>query len=269
MMPPHSLQTGASSMPSAGANWSFCWGSGSVGRRRMDSPASLSVPLGSTPMQYNINATRYAVYFDRILSPKYYADVDTLRTWHMDVRTVLGDNSVKDMGLELDGKFISAFQAMLVSLGATLPTSGTVQWKSMGGPITRDTLWRSLMVMPETPFNFEVQTILINNLTIKLIAALDRIEFGGDLAQDVMKKGTAVLDGLLEKRWVVTIKKSLVPTGRMYQMGDPKAVGKHYTLEDTTMSMKRDAFMLEFFSYRYCGLTLGHSGALAITEFDV
>lgn len=234
-----------------------------------DSPASISVPLGSTPMDYQINATRYAVYFDRILSPKYYADVDMLRTWHMDVRTVLGDNSVKDMGLELDGKYIGAFEAMMVSQGAVLPTSGISQWRSMGGPITRDSLWNSLMVMPESPFNYEVQTLLLNNITIKHVAKLDRVEFGGDLAQDVMKKGTAVLDGLLDKRWIITIKKSLVPTGRMYQQGDIKAVGRHYSLEDTTMYMRREAFMLEFFSYRYCGLTLAHPGALAIVDFQV
>lgn len=234
-----------------------------------DSPASVSVPLGSTPMQFNINATRYAVYFDRILSPKYYADVDTLRTWHMDIRQVFSDNSIKDMGAELDSKLLGAVDGFLVSEGATLPTSGSVQYKDMGGPITRDSLWDSLMIMPDTPFSLEVQTLLLNHITIKHVAKLDRIEFGGDLAQDVMKRGTAVLDNLLDKRWVITIKKSLVPTGHMYQFGDPKFIGKHFTLEDTTMYMKREAFMLEFFAYRYCGLTLGHPGALARARFRV
>ena len=233
-----------------------------------DSPAAISVPLGSTPQQYQIMATRYAVMFDRILTPKFTADVDDLRTWHMDIRQVLSDNAIKDMLAEEDGKFIGAVDAALVGVGTTLPFSGTVQYKQMNSPITRDSLWDSLKVLPETPFNLEVQTILCNNITIKDVAKLDRVEMGGDMAMDVMKQGTSVLDGLLGKRWIVTIKKSLVPTSHMYHFADPKFIGKFFTLEDVTMYLRREAFMLEFFAYSYSGLTIGHTGSIAHVHFN-
>lgn len=234
-----------------------------------DSPAAISVPLGSTPQQYQILGTRYAVMFDRILTPKFTADVDDLRTWHMDIRQVLSDNAIKDMLAEEDGKFISAVDAALVGVGTTLPFSGTVQYKQMNSPITRDSLWDSMKVLPETPFNLEVQTILLNNITIKDVAKLDRIEMGGDAAMDVMKQGTSVLDGLLGKRWIVTIKKNLVPTSHMYHFADPKFIGKFFTLEDVTMYLRREAFMLEFFAYSYSGLTIGHTGSIAHVHFNV
>ena len=233
-----------------------------------DSPAAISVPLGSTPQQYQIMGNRYAVMFDRILTPKFTADVDDLRTWHMDIRQVLSDNAIKDMLAEEDGKFMSAVDAALVGAGVTLPFSGTVQYKQMGSVINRDSLLDSLKVLPETPFNLETQTILLNNITIKDVAKLDRIEMGGDLAMDVMKQGTSVLDGLLGKRWIVTIKKSLVPTNHMYHFADPKFIGKFYTMEDVTMYLRREAFMLEFFAYSYSGLTIGHTGSIAHIHFN-
>lgn len=233
-----------------------------------DSPAAISVPLGSTPQQYQILGTRYAVMFDRILTPKFTADVDDLRTWHMDIRQVLSDNAIKDMLAEEDGKFITAIDNMLVGADTTLPFSGTVQYKSMNGPITRDSLWDSLKILPNTPFNLEVQTILCNNITIKDVAKLDRVEIGGDLAMDVMKQGTAVLDGLLGKRWVITIKKALVATDHMYHFADPKFMGKFLELEAVTMYLRREAFMLEFFAYSYSGLTIGHTGSAAHAYFN-
>src|SRR5262245_21208386 len=53
-----------------------------------DSPAALPVPFGSTPQQYEIHGQRYEVMFDRILTPKFTAEIDDLRTWHMDIRQV-------------------------------------------------------------------------------------------------------------------------------------------------------------------------------------
>lgn len=234
-----------------------------------DSPASISVPLGSTPMQFNINANRYAVYFDRILSPKYYADVDTLLTWYMDIRTVIGDNSVKDMGTELDTKFIAAVDSALVGEGVPNATTGAIQYKNLNAPITRDSLADSTMVMPDSPFALEAETYLTNHITIKHFMKLDRTEMGGDLAQEVLKKGVSVLDGLLDKRWVVTIKKALVPNGHVYQFAKKKFLGKHFQVEDTTMSMKRDAFMLEFWSYMFSGLTIGNTAGVAHVVFQV
>ena len=100
-----------------------------------DSPAAISMPLGSTPKQYQILGTRYAVMFDRILTPSFTADVDDLRTWNMDIRQVLSA-----MLAEEERKFIAAVDAARVGVGTTVPLSGTVQYKQMNSPITRDSL---------------------------------------------------------------------------------------------------------------------------------
>ena len=64
---------------------------------------------------------------------------------------------------EEDGKFITAFNAALVAQ-AVVPTSGVAQWQKLHGGITRDTVCEMLTIMPNTPSNLEVKTVLINNI---------------------------------------------------------------------------------------------------------
>jgi hypothetical protein len=49
---------------------------------------------------------------------------------------------------------------------------------------------------------------------------------------------------------------------------DPKFIGKNYLLEDTTMYIKREAYLLEFFAYETIGGSLGHYNGLARVAFE-
>ncbi|MHC4176701.1 MAG: hypothetical protein ACYSWU_04300, partial [Planctomycetota bacterium] len=154
-----------------------------------DSPAAISVPFATLPMNLYIRGPRYLVMMDRILTPRFTKDVDELRTWIMDIRQVLSDNAIKDMLAEEDGKFITAVNTALVGAGSTVPTSGTVQYEQIAGGITRDTLWDMMKIMPNTPSNLEVHTCLLNNITIKEVCKFGRTEMGGDMSQDIMRDG--------------------------------------------------------------------------------
>ena len=204
--------------------------------------------------------------FDRIVTPRFTKDVDELRTWYMDIRQVLSDNAIKDMLAEEDGKFISAINTALVGAGSTVPTSGVVQYEQIAGGITRDTLWDSLKIMPNTPSNLEVHCVLLNNITIKEVAKFSRNEMGGDLSEEVMRNGWALAE-FMGVKWIITIKKALVPTNTMFHFADPKFIGKSYILEDTTMYIRREAYMIEFFAYETLGGTIGHTSGLARADF--
>lgn len=231
-----------------------------------DSPAAISVPFATLPMNLYIRGPRYLVMMDRIVTPRFTKDVDELRTWIMDIRQVLSDNAIKDMLAEEDGKFITAVNTALVGAGLTVPTSGTVQHEQLAGGITRDTLWDMMKIMPNTPSNLEVHTCLINNITIKEVCKFGRTEMGGDLAQDIMKDGWSA-QNFMGKRWLITIKKEIVPTNSIYNFSDPKFIGKHYELEATTMYIRREAYMLEFFAYETMGASIGHTSGLARADF--
>jgi len=66
---------------------------------------------------------------------------------------------------------------------------------------------------------------------------------------------------------IITIKRDLVPDDSVFFFGDPRFIGKSYLLEDTTMHVKREAYMIEFFSYETLGGSIGHTGGLARADF--
>lgn len=232
-----------------------------------DSPAAISIPFATLPTNLYIRGPRYRVMFDRIATPRFTKDVDELRTWHMDIRQILSDNAIKDMLAEEDGKFLRAVNTALVGPGLTVPTSGTVQYEVISGGITRDTLCDSLKVMPNTPSNLEVHVVLVNNITIKEVMKFGHNEMGGTLSEDIIKNGWSRQE-FLGVKWIITIKKGLVPTNTMYQFADPKFIGKSFVLEDTTMYIRREAYMLEFFAYETMGGTIGHTSGLARIDFE-
>ena len=232
------------------------------------SPAAVSIPFATLPTNVYIRGNRYLVHMDRIVTPRFTKDVDELRTWVMDIRQVLSDNAIKDMLSEEDSKFMTAVHAAIgTSASDTNATSGKPQWATAAG-VDRDNLWEAMKVMPGLASSLETHTILINSVTIKDIAKLDRTEIGGDLSEDIMRNGWSE-QNFMGVRWIVTIKGAgqsttdYVKDGNMYMFSDPKFIGKHYQLEDTTMYIRREAYMLEFFAYQTSGATLGHTGGLA------
>ncbi len=230
------------------------------------SPAAISIPFGTLPTQLYIRAPRYIVTFDRIVTPRFVKDVEELRTWEMDIRQVVSDNAIKDMLAEEDSKFLSAVNAALYGQDIALPQSGVVQWESIPGGITRDSMEDAFKIMPRTPSRLEVNTCLINNITIREIMKWGRDEMGGDLSQDLLKDGWKDIE-FMRAKWVITIKQDLVAEDDLYMFSDQKFIGKSYLLEDTTMYIKREAFMLEFFAYETIGGAIGHTGGLAKASF--
>jgi hypothetical protein len=50
-----------------------------------DTPAAYGVPFGAVPMNHYIDAPRYRVMFDRVMSHRFIADVANLLTYDMEV----------------------------------------------------------------------------------------------------------------------------------------------------------------------------------------
>ena len=235
--------------------------------KEVDSPAAISIPFATLPVNVYIRGPRYRVMFDRIVTPRFVKDVDELRTYVMDIRQVLSDNSIKDMLAEEDSKFIAAVNAVMIGPDTPVPYNGNVaQWETIAGGITRETIQEARKIMPRGPSHLEAHTALINNVTIKEIEKFPRDEMGGDFSQDVLKNGWAETE-FANMRWIITIKRDLVPDDTMFMFADPKFIGKSFMLEDTTMYIRREAYMLEFFSYQTCGGSIGHSGGLARADF--
>jgi hypothetical protein len=106
----------------------------------------------------------------------------------------------------------------------------------------------------------------VNNITIKELLKFGRDEMGGDFSQEIIKNGWAETN-FLNCRWIVTIKQNLVRNDEMYMFASPKFIGKNYELEPTTMYIRREAYMLEYFAYQTAGGSFGSTNGLAKVKF--
>ncbi len=234
--------------------------------RETNSPAAITMPFGTLPMNYYIRGQRYKVTMARLTTPRFTTDVDTLRTYYMDIRQVLSDNAIKDMLAESDGKFLRSVNTALLGAGLTMPSSGVAQYEEISGGITRDTLVDGLKIMPNTPSCLEAHVILLNNITSKEVSKFTHNEAGGTISQDIMFDGKAVTK-LWNRELIITIKKGLVATNALYHFADPKFIGKNFVLEPPTMYVKREAYFLEFFTYMCRGGALGHLGGISRADY--
>ncbi len=234
--------------------------------REPNSPAAMSIPFATLPRNVYIRGPRYRVMFDRIVTPRFTKDVDELRTWTMDIRQVMSDNAIKDMLAEEDSKFISCVNSALVAADTPTFWSGVNQWETIGGGITRDTVLEAFKIMPRAGANLEVATVLCNTVTIKDVQKWGRDEMGGDFSEDIIRKGWSDAE-FLNAKWIFTIKRDLVGDSTLFMFADPKFMGKSFVLEDTTMYVKREAYMLEFFAYETTGGTISNTGSLARADF--
>ena len=232
-----------------------------------NSPGAISVPFATQPINRYIKGPRFRVMFDRILTPRFTKDIDELRTYDMDIRQILSDNSIKDMLAEEDGKFILVCNTLLGgAAGAVVTETGSIQWQNVGGGVTRDSVAEAMKIMPSTPNHLNPAIALVNNVTIWDVVKWGQDEVGGDLSQELMTRGFAERE-IMGVSWIVTIKRDLVPDGSMYQFAEPKFLGKFYTLEDVVMYIKREAFMLEFFSYESIGSAIANIAGVARADF--
>lgn len=231
-----------------------------------NSPAAISVPFATLPMNRYIKGPRYRVMFDRILTPKFTKDVEELRTYDMDIRQIISDNAIKDMLAEEDGKALLTINSLLLGANVVIPETGVAQYVTIHGGVTRDTLAEAMKVLPRSTRHLNTATVLINNVTIWDVVKWGRDEVGGDLSQELLRTGFAERE-LMGVRFIVTIKRDLVIDSTIYLFAEPKFLGKFFVLEDVTMYIDRRAFMLEFFAYESLGSAIGNVAAVGRVDF--
>lgn len=219
------------------------------------SPAAMSVPFGNTPVEDFIDTPRYRVTFGRIMTPRITTDVANLLTYDMDIKEVFNNLMLKDILAEEDRKALAIIDANVGTIDAA---SGT-RWDRTGskgyihvGAVSRDAISKASSGLGASENSLAPACALINNMTIWQIVALFRDELGGDIAEEMFRQGFKEVE-IMGIKYIVTIKKDLVPTNIQYFFAAPKYLGENYVMEDVTMVTKNEAFFLEFFSHEMIG----------------
>jgi len=235
--------------------------------KEVDSPAAVTVPYNTVPAGVYIRGSRYPVAFARVQTPMFMKDVDELLTYHIDMRQVLSDNSVKDMLTEEDGQFLAGADALLIGPNTPLPYSGVAQWVTIAGGITRGNLQNGHSTMAKTPSHLEPAIVLTNNVTIRSILKFGRDEFGGDKSQDLLIDGWT-METFMKAKWIISIKRELIPDDTMYYFCEERYLGRAYELEGPTMFIERKGPFIQFYSYEHIGASFGHTGGVCRVDYE-
>jgi hypothetical protein len=246
-----------------------------------DTPSAYSVPFGTVPFNQYIDAPRYRVMFDRIMSQRFTADVANLLTYDMDIRQIFNDLMLKDILAEEDRKFMATVEAVASggnnAPNATSSTVGDADYSTRteevgaagwitGGPLDRVSLAHGMKGLPSTNRHLNTAVALVNNVTIWDVVALDRSQVGGDLAEEMFLNGFAERQ-IMGVKWYITIKTDLVADDSIYYFASPKFIGDFYTFEDVTVSTKHENYMFEMFAYEMIGSTVKNSAAVARVDY--
>jgi len=216
------------------------------------SPGAVTVPFATLGEARYIRGKRFPVMFQRVMGPKYNKDISELRTYQMDIRQILSDNSLKDMLTLVDGRFLTACNiAMGGSSGATAP-SGVIQWGRTTERIHRTSIPEMRKLMQRTDSRNAPRTALINAISVNDVLKWGRDEVGGTAAQDWLLNGISKFS-MFGMDWIVTIKSNLVKENSIWGFSDPKFFGKNYTLTPLTMSVDVKDFMVSWFPYMEIG----------------
>lgn len=230
------------------------------------SKGAVTVPFNVSGDQEFFYGNKFTVVFHQIKTPRWTKNINELRTYRMDLRKVITDNSLKDIHTEEDGSFIKLVDRIVGAPGG-VGASGYQQNFIVQGGITRNTYPDIKKILERKRLNNGV--FLMNRSTAKEFEKWDRAEIGGDLAMDTFREGLkgigkATMFGVPH---IFTLKDELVPDGVVYLFTQPNFLGRFYGLQDVTMYVEKKEDIISFNATETVGLTLANVAGVARVEF--
>ena len=235
-----------------------------------DSPPARTVPYDTTPNTFAYRAEKYVVLISVITTEEATKNVNQLRTYKTDIRQIVNDNMLRDIHTQEDTSFIVTVDRVIGNQIALSAAPGVeVQNINMGGGISRQNIKRALSFLQERQLPTGV--FLVNQRTANEFLGWHRDEVGGDLAQDLLKKGLKALDRfeIMGTPYISTIKNDLILNGAMYQFTTKDFLGNALMLEDITVTIKKEYDIIRMRAQEQVGFTFGNTRGLQKLQFSI
>jgi hypothetical protein len=226
-----------------------------------DSPPARIIPYNDTPNTFAYRAEKYVVLISVVTTEEATKNVNHLRTYKTDIRQIVNDNMLRDIHTAEDTAFLSEIDRIVgspVAIGAV--TNYDVQNVTMtNAGITRTNMKRAVSFL--TDRQLPVGVFLVNQRTANELLGWKRDEVGGDLAQELLRKGLKALERfeVFGIPFISTIKNDLVADGVMYQFAPKEFMGNALMLEDITVTIKKEYDIIRMRAQEQVGLTIGNT----------
>ena len=249
------------------------------------SKGAVTLPFGDSTFTQFYYGNKFVCVFNKISTPEWTKDINELRTYRMDLRQVITDNSLKDVQTEEDSKFIAGISSIVgpvvsggapgVGAGGVTQNFECVPYNVAGANSTGAGAWawnradyaKVLSVLENQNLNNGV--ILMNRKTAKQFLTFDRSEIGGDLAQSLFTDGLTALQEakIFGVKHLFTIKRDLVPDNTIFLFAEPQFLGRFYTLQELTMFVEKKKDILRVSANETISVTVANVLAVAQVNF--
>lgn len=219
-----------------------------------DSVAAFLPFLGRPEPRY-FTGSRYPVTFGKIQSAEFNKSKFELATYRTDIRTVLQENSVKDLQKQEDENFYASSLAIAQANG---------NFYNIGGGLTVPNLMQAVKYL--TQRQVPVGTVLMTQSLYADLLKQPATQLGSPLAS-ALTAGERGLDNFFGFRIVVTNKNDVLPDNRVVVFTKPEYLGQFYLLQDATVFLETKADMVKFTTYEAPGIGIGNVNGIVVADF--
>lgn len=219
-----------------------------------DSIAASLPFLARSELRY-FKGSRYAVTFEKIASADFRKSKFELATYRTDIRTVLQENSIKDMQKQEDQGFYNSISAIASASGNT---------HAISGGFTKANLMQAVKYMVKN--QLPVGCILMTQSMYADMLAFPATDIGSPAASDLFR-GEASQAGFYGYPVITTIKNDIVADNELFIFAPPEYLGQFYMLQDATVFLKTEMDFIEFTTYESIGVGIGNTNAIVHITF--
>jgi len=227
------------------------------------SPGAITMGLGRlSPPSAVFHARRFPVRLHLITSPTMRKLIHQLETYRADIRALLAENLVRDLGYQEDVEFFRMVNSVLnVDGDGTNIFTGQQQSWTIAGGISRQTLAEAHKRTMYPQGRIPVTKMVTNITTIAELEKMERLEVGDDRAGDIFFDGWGNRQ-IFGIEVISSIKREIIPDGDIYMFGNPDFIGKFYVRTEPTMYIKTEDLEVVFYAYELLGATIAHADAV-------
>lgn len=219
-----------------------------------DSVAASMGFRGRAELRY-FKGDRYAVNFSKIESKEFKKSKFELATYRTDIRTVLQENSVKDIQKVEDTSFYANILAMATAASNVYTMSGGFTMANFQGGVKK-------LLAKQLP----VGKILMTQEMYADFLAQPATQIGSDAASALFMGQTGIATPY-GNQIIVTNKNDILPNNQMIVFAPTQYLGQMYIMQDAMVYLKTEADLLSFKTYESVGIGFGNVNGAAVINF--
>lgn len=220
-----------------------------------------TIPFTARSQLRYFTGARYPVNFAKVQSNEFKKSKFELATYRTDIRTILQENSVKDLQKQEDTNFIAGVDAIITA--QNLITAGLGS-KTTTGLVTVSNVMEGVKAMAQK--QLPVGCILMTQSTYADVIKQPSTQIGSPAASELFR-GQSQLDNFFGYKIITTIKNDVIADGCAYYFAPAQYLGQLFLLQDAMVFLKTEADMVSFFTYESLGIGLGNVNAVYKVTF--